>query len=115
MKRFNKFVSIFIPPVLVLTGFLILNINLNTGIPHRDSGVFLYVADQFLEGKVLYKNLWDHKPPVIYLINTLALLIDGKTLWGVWFMESLFLSISILISYTLTKKYLEYCWQFLDR
>ena len=104
MKRLNKFVSIVIPLVLVLIGFLILNIRLNTGIPHRDSGGFLYIADQLLEGKVLYKNLWDHKPPVIYLINAMALLIDGKTLWGVWFMEGLFLSISILISYTLTKK-----------
>ena len=38
----------------------------------RDSSVFLYVARRIQDGGVPYRDVWDHKPPLIYLIGLLA-------------------------------------------
>lgn len=40
-----------------------------------DGSVFWYEAGQILKGKVPYRDLWDHKPPLIYFFNALWLLI----------------------------------------
>jgi len=39
----------------------------------RDSGVFHYVGWLITQGKIPYRDVWDHKPPVIFFINALGL------------------------------------------
>ncbi|OGM08169.1 hypothetical protein A2159_01665 [Candidatus Woesebacteria bacterium RBG_13_34_9] len=104
-KKFSVILpQLFLLLFFIFIAFLILNVNLNTRIPMRDSGVFLNVARQVLDGKIPYIHLWDHKPPLIYFINALALLIDNKSLFGLWFLEFLFLSASTIVCYFLLKK-----------
>ncbi len=55
--------------------------------PGRDAGVFLYVGSQILEGKVPYRDVWDHKQPLIFFINAAGLALSGGSLWGVWLAE----------------------------
>ncbi len=38
-----------------------------------DSSVFISVSQHINAGKVLYQEVWDHKPPIIYTLNSLAL------------------------------------------
>lgn len=45
-----------------------------------DSGVFAGIGVHLLHGKALYRDAWDHKPPMIYLLNALALGIGDGTL-----------------------------------
>ncbi|BAJ64634.1 ArnT family glycosyltransferase [Anaerolinea thermophila] len=71
---------------------------------HRDSGVFLYVGQQILNGGLPYRDIWDHKPPVIYYVNALGLLFDNSR-WGVWTIELVCLVISSLLAYQLIKKH----------
>ncbi len=59
---------------------------LTHGIPDRDSGEFLYVAQQILHGHVPYRDTWDHKPPAIFYIDALALL-SGHGLHLLWVVE----------------------------
>jgi hypothetical protein len=33
---------------------------------NRDSGGFLYGGQQILNGKLIYRDFWDNKPPVIF-------------------------------------------------
>lgn len=72
-------------------------------IPQRDSGVFQYVGWRILQGEVPYKDIWDHKPPVIYFINALGLLIGKGSSWGVWLLEWISLFVASITSYKILK------------
>jgi hypothetical protein len=67
-------------------------------IVNRDSGVFLYYGQRLLEGDVLYRDLWDHKPPAIHLVNAFGLLIAHGSMYGVIFLEFLCLFSASVIS-----------------
>ena len=57
--------------------------------PAEDSSVFLYIGKRMLEGKLPYRDLFDHKGPILYFIEYLGLrLSHGKT-DGVWILEVL--------------------------
>ena len=60
-----------------------------------DSGVFLYSGQQLLNGKIMYKDFYEVKPPVIFLINAVGLSFDIGRL-GVWLLEFILLAIAIL-------------------
>ncbi len=72
----------------------------------RDSGVFLYGAWMMLQGKTLYVDIWDHKPPVIFIINMFGLILGNGSRYGVWLIEflciliSLFFLVKILTKHT---------------
>ncbi len=68
-------------------------------VPHTDSGIFLYIGKQILSGEVPYRDLWDHKGPIIFLINSIGVLLDSNSLWGIWVVESVFLFFASLASY----------------
>ncbi len=71
----------------------------NLRLPSRDSGVFLYVAWRMLNGDIPYRDVWDHKPPLIYFVDALGLLFTSKSLWGVWFLQFLFLFLTFFSLY----------------
>jgi hypothetical protein len=60
-------------------------------LPSRDSGVFLYVGWRLLKGDVPYRDVWDHKPPLIYFVDALGLLVSPGSLLGVWLIQFCFL------------------------
>lgn len=70
-------------------------------IPRRDSSVFLYIGENILNGAVPYKDVWDHKGPVIYYINSLGLILADGSLWGVWIIQYLFLWVAAIFGYQL--------------
>ena len=45
--------------------------------PYHDAAIFGAVGKQMAAGAVLYRDVWDHKPPGIYLIAWLAALMPG--------------------------------------
>lgn len=70
-------------------------------IPATDSSIFLYTGDQILEGQIPYRDVWDHKGPLIYYINALGLLSGSR--WGVWLLEVLFVLGSVWVSFRLLR------------
>lgn len=57
--------------------------------PHSDSGIFASVAYHALNGRALYREVWDHKPPMVYLIDAAGLKTAGG-IDGVHRVESVF-------------------------
>ncbi|MCC7448277.1 MAG: hypothetical protein IT324_12730 [Anaerolineae bacterium] len=55
--------------------------------PQRDSGVFLYIARAVLNGQIPYRDVWDHKGPLIYYIDSVGLILGNGTIYGVWALE----------------------------
>ena len=58
--------------------------------PGRDQSVFIYVAEGLLDGDIPYRDRWDHKGPLIYLLNVVGLLIAGIP--GIWLVGGVFLT-----------------------
>jgi len=56
-------------------------------VPGRDSGAFLVVAQAMLHGERPYVDAWDHKGPVLFLLNALGLLLPLPGVWGVWLVQ----------------------------
>ncbi len=105
MKRNNYFGNIPIKLILFLLCFIVL-VPVSPAlqpIPHRDSGVFLYIGQGVLEGKIPYLDFWDHKGPLIYYINALGLFLFKESYWGVWLMELFFLTISAKLGFSLMR------------
>ena len=69
--------------------------------PVNDSQVFMYVAQGILEGDVPYLDRWDHKAPLLYLINLIGLVIDDT--WGIWVVEGIFLLATAWLAFTMVK------------
>ena len=59
--------------------------NLHVGV---DSSVFQYVATEMQHGNIPYVDTFDHKGPLLYLINYIALLIPGEN--GLFLIEFIF-------------------------
>jgi len=49
----------------------------------RDSSLFLYVARRVQEGGVPYRDVWDHKPPLIYYLDVIGLALADRGVPGV--------------------------------
>jgi hypothetical protein len=64
--------------------------------PHIDSGVYLGVAEHLLHGRILYREVWDHKPPLVHVIDALALAAGDHTVNSVRTMERWWAAIAAL-------------------
>ena len=71
----------------------------NMSLPSRDSGVFLYVAWRWLSGDIPYRDVWDHKPPLIYVVDALGLSLTPDSLWGVWLLQFAFIFLTLFFIY----------------
>ena len=73
--------------VLLLGGLLlfVLMARLNLlGIPfERDEGGFAYIAYQMMEGKQLYVDLYEIKPPLLYMTYALFITVFGHSVEGI--------------------------------
>ncbi len=65
-------------------------------VPGEDAGVFFYAARELLSGGTPYLAVWDHKPPLIYVVDAVGLAIGGPT--GVWLLQILALAGAALLS-----------------
>jgi hypothetical protein len=49
----------------------------------RDQAIFYYVGREWLRGRMPYRDAFDMKPPAIYALNALAILVFGEHQWGI--------------------------------
>lgn len=57
---------------------------------YTDSGIFAAVSQHLAAGKILYKEVWDHKPPMIYVINMIPYLLGEGTAVEIRLVERVF-------------------------
>ncbi len=82
---------------LVVMVVALLNLSsapLNKGVTQNDSAVFQIMGKGMLEGQVIYKDLFDHKGPVMYLINAIAYLISPQI--GLFIVEIIFIYVGTI-------------------
>ncbi len=96
----NALLVVFISLVVLL---VLLQANPITSYPSRDGGAFTYIGHIILEGKHLYVDAWDSKPPAIFYLNAFALWLGRDTFWGIWLVEFAFLFGAACIGYKVMK------------
>lgn len=79
--------------------------NISSSLSFRDPGVFLYIAWRIHNGELPYRDVWDHKPPIIFYIDALGMAISKNLQWGIWILEFISLFIAAFIGYKLMQKY----------
>jgi len=57
------------------------------GVPPVDSSVFIYTAKQMIAGKLLYKEVFDHKGFMLYFFNIIGLKIFNGKWIGIWILQ----------------------------
>ena len=66
----------------------------------HDSSMFLYFGRGISEGLIPYKDMLDHKGPVLFIIQYFAVLIgNGNLSLGIWLIECIFLLVTLLYLY----------------
>jgi len=84
---------------LVLSLFYIPPHNILCG----DKEVYRYVGRVMLEGGVPYRDVFDHKPPLIFFLNYAALALGGD--WAQWTMDTLLVLAASGLFFQLGRKY----------
>jgi hypothetical protein len=69
-----------------------------------DSGVYAYVGSAILDGQLPYRDVWEHKPPIGFYLNALALLLFGHTPWAIWWLNVIWVSLTSIVFFLLSKK-----------
>lgn len=73
-------------------------------LPSWDSGVFLYTGWRLTQGDLLYLDVWDHKPPLVFVINAVGVMLGGGSRWGVWAIEFVLMLVSALLAFSLIRR-----------
>lgn len=67
--------------------------------PGPDSGVYLYIGQQILRGAVPYRDVFDNKGPLLYLLNAAGLAVSGESQWGVYALEYTLVSAGLVLAF----------------
>lgn len=69
-----------------------------------DSGVLALAGELLRNGNVPYQNYWDHRPPLIHLVNAAALELSHGQLWSLWVSSLISLLLTIALGYYLLQR-----------
>ena len=74
-----------------------------------DKEIFRYGGMVILRGGVPYRDFFDHKPPLIFFINAVGILLGGH--WGLWVFNTLLVLLATGLLFDLCRQYkLHYPW-----
>lgn len=96
IKENKSYIFLFII-IFTLCLIILKSSPLYKGLPEIDSSVFQVMGKGLMENKVIYKDLFDHKGPIVYIINALALLISNK--FGLFVVEVILFYIGTIFVY----------------
>ena len=70
-----------------------------------DSNIFFTVGKGMMEGKVLYRDIYDQKGPLLFFVHGLAYLFSHRSFLGVYLIEVICFSLFLLGVYRLMRLY----------
>ena len=63
-----------------------------------DQNVFYTLGKSILDGKVMYKDIYDQKGPLLFFMHTFAAMISGKNFLGIYLLQ--ILNFTFILYYT---------------
>ena len=71
-----------------------------------DPHIYFSMGKGAFNGKIIYKEIFDHKGPLIFFIYGIGYLISNDTLLGIYIIESIFLSVNLYFAYKIASLYI---------
>lgn len=71
--------------------------------PWDDSNIFMTIGRSILHGKLLYRDVFDQKGPMIFYIHTLAAWIDEGSFFGIYLLQILSMFAYLVFSYKIMR------------
>ena len=96
IKKYKEYIFLFIV-VCALCLLVLSSSPLYKGLPDIDSSVFQVMGKGMLEHKIMYKELFDHKGPIVYIINALAFMTSNN--YGLFIIETIIFYIGTIFVY----------------
>lgn len=78
------------------------------GMNYSDGSIYQYIGHLITIGKMPYTSAFDHKGPILYLLNALGCLIETKH--GIWIIDTISMVALFLAAYTLCRRFLSPLW-----
>ena len=97
--------------LILFSIFLSLGTNfspMNKNVLNHDSGIFSYVAFAMQKGRILYRDVWENKGPLLYFIYYFGFWINQK--FGVYALELISIFISVLFSFKIIMEMTQKKW-----
>ena len=79
-----------------------------------DANVFLSAGKGMVEGRVMYRDLYDHKGPLLFALHALCALLAPDSFLGVWMLEIVLFAAFLWIAYRLIALYANETFAFLS-
>ena len=78
--------------------------------PWNDSNAFLTVGKAMANGMTVYKDIFEQKGPLLYLIHAIAYFISNTSFTGVYVMQSLTLCVTAFAAFKIASLYVGTGW-----
>jgi hypothetical protein len=72
--------------------------------PEINQGIYLYIGQRILDGAAPYRDVFDNKGPLLYLLNALGLGVANGSFWGVYVMEYFAFSVATALGFVTLKR-----------
>ena len=72
-----------------------------------DQNVFFTIGREILDGKVIYRDLFEHKGPLTYFIHAAAALLSSTSFIGVYLIEIISLTVFMIFAYKTARLFTE--------
>jgi hypothetical protein len=72
----------------------------------RDQATYCVIGQGLLQGKLLYRDLWDNKPPGIFYLYALIVKAFGPVMWSVGVVDILWLMVISCCIFYFSRRYL---------
>ncbi|MEO5359090.1 MAG: hypothetical protein H7843_01440 [Nitrospirota bacterium] len=102
----NTFLCVFV----VYVGWRCLNYSSGILLP-SDSAIFVNIAHHLIHGKLLYRDVWENKQPVVFAIDALALVLGDGSFNSVRVVERYFAAGAALAFYLITVRTFLCSWE----
>lgn len=77
-----------------------------------DPNIYFSIGKGVFNGKIPYKDLFDHKGPLIFLIYGIGYLISNMTLSGIFLIQVCLWTVSMIYAYKLSMLFLDRTFSF---
>ncbi|HUT86296.1 MAG TPA: glycosyltransferase family 39 protein [Elusimicrobiales bacterium] len=68
-----------------------------------DTGFFAYIGDMIRYGQIPYRDMWDHKAPLVYYLNALSFALFGSHTKTVAIVEMVWIGVTSVFFYKIAK------------
>ena len=72
-----------------------------------DANAYFTMGKGTMNGAVPYRDLFDHKGPLLYLLYGIGYLIDSTGFFGIFLIQSIFMSLTMIFCYKIAKLYID--------